>query len=205
MESYHLTSAQDNFIGEFRQVGYLKFGEEASRIMQFWLWATISAVAAFVFYYLIREFGKMPLGFHIGVAEIVIGLIVVVATLVIHELIHALVMIRYGARPKFEMSQHNIVATITAQGYGFRRNTVILVALTPLIVLTCFALLGIWLFQGTYWVALFALIAVINAGSSISDFWLVRILLHYPSNTWTVDEKEGMQILLPVEQKETPI
>ncbi len=199
MQTYHLTSAQDNFTGEFQQVGYLKFENEASRMMLFWFWAFIAAVVGFVFYFLARDFGKLPEDFRIGTSEIVIGVIVCVATLVTHEWIHALVMRRYGARPEFGMTRHNVIATITAPGYGFRRNTVILVALAPLIVLTCLAMLGIWLVQGTNWVALFALIAVVNAGSAISDFWIIGILLRYPNNAWTVDDKDGMRILIPLE------
>ena len=87
----------------------------------------------------------------------------------------------------------------SALGYGLRRNTVILVALTPLVVLTCLALLGIWLVQGTNWVVLFALIAVVNAGAAISDLWVIAILLRYPSSAWTVDDKDGMRILMPMD------
>lgn len=176
LETYHLTSAQDNLTGEFRQVGYMKFENEASRIMQFWFWAFIAIMATFVFYFLARVFGKLPEGFRIGTSEIVIGIIVIAATLVIHEWIHALTMRRYGARPEFGMSRNKVVATITAPGYGFRRNTVILVAL-------------------------FALIAVVNAASAVNDFWIIGFLLRYPNNAWAVDDKDGMRILMPKEKR----
>lgn len=198
MESYHLTSAQDGVTGEYRQVGYMRFEAEATRIMQLWLWVFITAVAAYVFSLLARSFGKLPESFRIGTLETVIGVIVFATTLVIHEWIHFLAMRRYGAQPKFGLSRNKVIATITVPGFGFRRNTIILIALTPLIVLTCLALLGIWLVQGTFWVALFALIAVVNAGSATADLWMIAILLRYPSSAWTVDDKDGMRILMPM-------
>ncbi len=199
METYHLTAAQDNATGEYRQVGYMGFENEASRLFQFWLWAFITAVAAIIFYFLARNFGKLPESFHIGALEILIGVVVSAVTVVIHELLHSLVLRRYGARPEFKLSRNKVIATLTAPGYGFHRNTVILVALTPLVVLTCLALLGIWLSQGTTWVALFALIAVINAGAAITDLWMIAILLRYPSSAWTVDDQDGMRILMPAD------
>ncbi len=102
METYHLASAQDNVTGEYRQVGYVKFEDEASRIMQFWLWAFIAAVVAFIFYFLARNFGKLPESFQVGTSEIVIGIVVVAATLVTHEWIHSLTMRWLGHDPNLE-------------------------------------------------------------------------------------------------------
>ena len=201
METYHLASAQDNVTGEYQQVGYMRMEDEVSRIMQFWLWVVITAAAGFAFSFLARNFGKLPESFQIGRLEIVIGVVVFVVTLVIHEWMHGLILRRYGARPEFGLFRNKAIATITILRYGLRRNTVILVALTPLVVLTCLALLGIWLVQGTNWVALFALIAVVNAGAAISDLWVIAILLRYSSSAWTVDDKDGMRILMPMENK----
>ena len=201
MEPYHLTSAQDNVTGEYQQVGYMRMEDEVSRMMQFWLWVFITAAAGFGFSSLARSFGKLPESFRIGTSEIVIGVIVFVVTLVIHEWMHGLILRRYGARPEFGLFRNRAIATITILGYGLRRNTVILVALTPLVVLTCLALLGIWLLQGTNWAALFALIAIVNAGAAMTDLWVIAILLRYPSNAWTVDDKDGMRILMPMENE----
>ena len=199
METYQLTSAQDNATGEYRQVGYMPFEHEARRIMQFWLWVFITTGAAFVFSFLARNFGKLPEDFRIGISEIVIGIVGSLVTLVIHEWFHILVMWRFGARPEFGLTKNKVIATITARGYGFRRNTLIWILLMPLVALTSLALLGIWLTQGSYWVALFALVAIINAGAAIADLWIVAFLLRYPGNAWTVDDKDGMHILLPID------
>lgn len=198
METYHLASAQDNATGEYRQVGYMKMEDVTSRLMQFWLLAFIVGAAAFAFSVLAQNFGKLPASFQIGAPEVVIGIITFVATAIIHEWMHGLVLRRYGAKPEFKLFHKRALATISIPGYGLRRNTVIVVGLTPLIVLTLLALLGIWLVQGTYWVALFALIAVVNAGAATGDLWVIAILLRYPGSAWTVDDQDGMRILMPM-------
>lgn len=194
-----MTSAQDNATGEYRQVGYMKFENEASRLLQFWPWIFISIALTFAFFYLARILGKLPENFRLGYPEIVIGIVAFIATLVVHESIHVLAMRRYGVRPKIGLTRNKVIATITVPGYGFHRNTVIWTALAPLITLTVIAVLGMLLFQGTPWVALFALIGIVNTGSAIADMWMVGILLRYPSSAWTVDEEDGTRILLPVE------
>lgn len=200
METYHLNSAQDGFTGEYRQVGYMNMKEEALKMLNLWLWVFLAALEAYIFYFLARNLGKLPADFRIGVSEIAIGVVVLVVTLIVHEWIHGLVLRRYGARPKFRLFHNNAIATIEIPEFGVRRNTLILTAFTPFVVLTCLALLGIWLFQGTNWVALFALVAIINGGAAIGDLWVVAILLRYSSNAWTVDDENGMRILMPMEQ-----
>lgn len=198
METYRLNAAQDNAIGEYRQVGYVNVGDVASRVTQIWLLLAIVFVTAYAFYFLARNLGKLPAGFRIGLAEAVIGFVVFLATIALQEWMHVLILRRYGARPEFRLFRHNAIAYISIGEYGLRRNTLILVALTPLVLVTCLALLGIWLFQGTAWVALFALIAVVNAAASTSDVWVTALLLRYPSSAWTVDDEDGMRILMPM-------
>ncbi len=91
---------------------------------------------------------------------------------------------------------------LSVKGYGLRRNSLIVAALTPLVVLTALALLGIWLLQGTGWVALFALVAVVNAAASASDLWVVALLLRYPSRALTLDDGRGMRVLVRMEGEE---
>lgn len=199
MDTYHLTSAQDNATGEYRQVGYMRLENEVSKMMQFWLWVFITTAAAYVFILLARNFGKLPADFRIGAPEIIIGIIVFTSTLALHEWTHGLVLRRYGAHPKFRLFHNKAVATLSIPGYGIRRNSLILAGLTPLFALTFAAILGIWLTQGTHWVALFAFIAIVNAVAAVTDLWLIAILLRYPSNAWTVDDEDGMRILMPMD------
>lgn len=199
MKTYHLTSAQDNVTGEYQQVKYVKVEDEASRMNQIWLLLFIGTVAAIAFVYLAQTFGNLPTSFQIGIQEIVIGIIVIVATVVTQAWLYGLVLRHYGATPKFGMFRNNVIAYIAAPGYGLRRNSIIVTALAPLIALMGLALLGIWLAQGTAWVALFALIAVVSAGTSTGHLWVIAILLRYPSSAWTVVDEHGMRVLLPLE------
>ena len=201
METYYLTSAQDNVTGEYRQVNYVKVEEEASRMNQIWLLAFVVSVAGIGFVYLARNLGKLPASFKIGTLEAIIGIIVILATLIAQTWMYGLMLRHYGAKPKFGIFRNNVIAYISAPGYGLRRNSIIVTALTPLIALLALALLGIWLLQGTAWVALFAIIAVVSAGASTSHLWMIAILLRYPSSAWTVDDEHGMRILLPTQNK----
>lgn len=201
METYYLTSAQDNVTGEYRQVNYVKVEDEASRMNQIWLLGFIVSMAGIAFIYLARNFGKLPVSFKIGILEIIIGIFVIFATLVMQTWMYSLFLQHYGAKPEFGIFRNNVIAYISAPGYGLRRNSIIVTALAPLFALIGLALLGIWLFQGTAWVALFALIAVTSAGASTSHLWMIAILLRYPSSAWTVDDEHGMRILLPMENK----
>lgn len=64
------------------------------------------------------------------------------------------------------------------------------------------AVLGIWLVQGTAWVALFSLITVVSAMVSTSHLWELVKRFRYPSSAWVVDDEHGMRILLPMENKQ---
>ncbi len=199
MQTYRLSSAQDHVIGNYRQVGYISVEDVAARITQIAMLVLITAAMAYAFSWLARNFGQLPADFKIGPLQVLIGLIVFVGTVVTQEWMHVLILRRYGAKPKWAIFGPNGIAYISVPDYGLRRNALIVTALTPLVVVTGLALLGIWVFQGTPWVALFALIAVVNAGASTSDLWVVALLLRYPSSAWTVDDGHGMRVLLPME------
>lgn len=201
METYSLTSAQDNVRGQYRQVNYVKVEDEAARMNQIWLLAFVVSVAGIGFVYLARNLGNLPASFKLGILEVSIGIIVIFATLIAQTWMYGLMLRHYGAKPKFGIFRNNVIAYISAPGYGLRRNSLIVTALIPLIALIALALLGIWLLQGTAWVALFALIAVTSAAASTSHLWVIAILLRYPSTAWTVDDEHGMRILLPMESK----
>lgn len=199
MDTYYLTSAQDNVTGEYRQVDYMRVEDEASRMNQIWLLGFVVAMVAIAFVFLARNLGKLPESFTIGIGEIVIGILVIVATLVTQAWLYGLMLRHYGAKPKFGIFRNNVIGYISIPGYGLRRNSVIMTALLPLTLLIGLALLGILLFRGTVWVAPFALMAVVSAGASTSHLWMIAHLLRYPSSAWTVDDEHGMRILMPME------
>jgi hypothetical protein len=199
MDTYYLTSAQDNLTGEYRQVDYMRVEEEASRMNQIWLLGFVVTMVAIAFVFLARNFGKLPESFAIGSREILIGILVIVATLVTQAWMYGMMLRHYGAKPRFGIFHNNVIAYVSVVGYGLRRNSIIMTALLPLLLLVGLALLGIWLLRGTAWVAPFALIAVVSAGASTSHLWMIAHLLRYPSSAWTVDDEHGMRILMPME------
>ncbi len=200
METFNLTSAQDNVTGEYRQVHYMRVQNAASLMTQFWLLVTVSCVAALALYFLAWNLGKLPADFRVGIQEIVIGVIVSVAALLTQVWMHVQILRFYGAKPELGLFRNGIFY-ISVPRFGLRRNSVIVAALTPPVVLIGLSLIGIWVVQGTPWVALFALIAVVNAGASISHFVMIATLLRYPSSAWTVEDGHGVRILLPTETK----
>lgn len=198
METYRLTAAQDNRTGNYSQVGYIRVQDVATWIMQLPFLALITGVMGYGFMALARGFGRLPASFHVGPGEAAIGVVVFVVTIVAQESMHLLILRSYGARPRLGILGGNGAIFITIPEYGLRRNSLILTALAPLVLITCLALVGIWLLQGTAWVALLALMAVVNAGASTSDLWVVALLLRYPSSAWAVDAGFGMRVLMPM-------
>ncbi len=198
MKTYRLTSAQDHGMGNYWQVGYIGVEGVASQITHISLLALITGGAALAFISLARNFGQLPASFRIGPVETIIGVIVFLGTAIAQEWMHVLVLRHYGGRPRFGIFRNGLTY-IAMPEYGLRRNSLIMTALTPLIVLTCLALLGMWLSRGTPWTALVALMAVVNAAASSADLWVVALLLRYPSRAWTVDDGHGMRVLMPME------
>ncbi len=199
MDTYRLTSAQDNVTGEYRQVGYIGVEGIASQFTQIGILAGVTGLMGIAFFFLARGMGKLPADFSVGTSEIVIGLLAFMLTAIAQEGMHVLILRRYGARPRFGIMRNSGLPYLSIPDYGLRRNALIVTALTPLVVLTALSLLGIWLFQGTPWVALFALIAVVNAAASSSDLLFTALLLRYPSTAWIADDGHGMRVLMPME------
>ncbi len=198
METYHLSSAQDSVTGEYRQMDYIRTQDAASRMTDFWLLVGVSCVAAVALYFLAWNFGKLPSSFQVGIQEFVIGVVASIAALLVQVWMHVLILQFYGAKPELGVFRNGI-AYISVLGFGLRRNSVIVAALIPPVVLIGLSLIGVWVVQGTPWVALFALIAVVNAGVSTSHLGVIATLLRYPSSAWTVDDGHGMRILMPMD------
>ena len=91
------------------------------------------------------------------------------ATIVLHELVHGLVMRMCGAKPQYGVLWKQLMFHATCPGYGFRRNSYLLVALAPLVGISCLAVVGMCLLQGTNWGTRLALSATVNGCGAIGD------------------------------------
>lgn len=142
--------------------------------------------------------GKLPSGaIELGLPEIGLGILAIVLTLVLHELVHGLVMRIFGARPRYGALWKQAMFYATSPGYAFRRNHYVVVALAPFLLISLLVVLGMWLLQGTVWVALLGVGGLLNASGAVGDLWITRIVLRYPDRAYIMDERDGMRVFLP--------
>jgi hypothetical protein len=118
-------------------------------------------------------------------------------TFVFHELTHGLFMRIFGARPKYGILWKQMMFYATSPGFAYRRNNYVLIALAPLVFLSILIVLGMWLLQGTLWVALLAICGVINASGAIGDMWITMKVLRYATTAYVMDERDGIRVFLP--------
>ncbi len=125
-------------------------------------------------------------------------LLVVPLTLILHELTHGVFMRVYGARPQYGVLWKQLMFYATSPGYAFRRNSYLVIALAPLIILSLFAIAGMIWFAGTGWMALIGLSGVLNGSGAIGDLWVAMKVLGYPEEAYVMDERDGFRVFLPV-------
>jgi hypothetical protein len=197
MQTYSLSGSQDPISSEYRQVLYWSLHEKPSRMVWLQIFGIpIFLLAAALFVYLAFKVGRWPADFRFGLPEVGLSLFGMAVTIVLHELVHGLTMRVFGARPLYGVLWKQAAFYATSPGYGFRRNSYLMIALAPLVVLSLLAVLGMALLPGTGWVALFALCAVINGSGASGDLWMAGIVIRYPRSAYVVDERDGMRILL---------
>ncbi|MCL4561998.1 MAG: DUF3267 domain-containing protein [Chloroflexi bacterium] len=197
METSPLIAAQDPLVGDYRQVLHWTMKDKPAQV----IWLQILAIMVFIllglaFSSLAIHLGKLPETVKFGLPEIGTTLAGIMATILLHELVHGLAMRLCGARPQYGLLWKQLMFYATSPGYGFRRNSYLLVALAPLVGLSCLAVLGMFLLRGTNWVALLALCATINGSGACGDMWLGSIVLRYPKSAYVVDEKDGIRVFM---------
>ncbi len=154
-----------------------------------------------IFSRLAFSLGKLPSEVKIGLSEIGAVLAAVLAggllTIVLRELTHGLAMRMFGARPRYGILWKGPMFYATSPGYAYRRNNYVVTALAPFVFLSALFVLGMWLLQGTLWVALLGICGALNAAGAIGDMWITMIVLRYPATAYVMDERDGMHVFLP--------
>lgn len=154
-----------------------------------------------IFSRLAVSLGKLPLEGKFGLSEIglAIGLALVgiLLTLVLHELTHSLVMQMFGAKPKYGIIWKGMMFYATSPGYAYHRNNYVVIALAPFVFISILVVLGMWLLQGTLWVALLGICGILNASGAIGDMWMTMIVLRYATTAYVMDERDGIRVFLP--------
>jgi hypothetical protein len=196
-EPYSFTTSQDPISGDYQQILHWTVKDKPSRTILL----QVLAIPVFIFWGFAFSvpairIGKLPETIQFGIPEIGLFLAGIVATIIAHEGIHGLAMRGCGVRPKFGVIWKKLMFYATAPGFGFRRNSYIGVALAPLVGLSCSAILGMVLLQGTNWVALLTVCAGMNGSGAIGDLCFVSIVLRYPKNAYIVDKCDGIRIFV---------
>lgn len=123
------------------------------------------------------------------------GLILVLfsaGTIVVHELLHGVAMKRYGGEPRYGAGVAHFVLpyAYATTDTEFTRNQFIVIALTPLVVITA---VGVPLMLLLGLPALIVPLAL-NVGGAVGDLWMVRLLLRYPADVDVVDDVTGLRV-----------
>jgi hypothetical protein len=150
-----------------------------------------------IFFNLAGSLGRMPTQGNIGPAEIGLLLLAILLTFILHEAVHGLIMRALGARPRYGILWKSAMLYATSPGFSYRRNNYVVISLAPLVVLSALVVLGMWLMQGTLWVALLAVCGAFNASGAIGDVWISTIVLRYAPTARIVDERDGIRVFLP--------
>jgi hypothetical protein len=203
-ETHSISAAQNPASGEYQQVLHWTVKDNRSRA----IWIQTLTIPVFLllgaaFSFLAVHLGNFPetstLGpLQFGAVLAGIGAVPagIVTTILLHELAHGLTMRLCGAKPQYGVLWKQLMFYATSPGYGFRRNSYILMLLAPLVGLSCLAIIGMLLLRGTNWVALLALCATINGSGAFGDVWLVSLALRYPQSAYVVDEKDGIRVFI---------
>jgi len=156
-------------------------------------------IFGFIFSWLAFSLGKLPSEGEFRILSLsTFGLVLagVLLTLGLHELTHGLAMQMFGAKPKYGIIWQGMLYA-TSPGYAYHRNNYVVTALAPFVFLSILFVLGMWLLQGTLWVALLGICGIFNAAGAIGDMWITTIVLRYPATAYVMDERDGMRVFLP--------
>lgn len=121
----------------------------------------------------------------------------VVLTLLLHELIHGLMMKRFGATPQYGFKAKLLALYATAPGYAFTRNQYVQILLAPLVIITLLAVVGMMLAGDTAVGFTLALCASFNATGACGDAYMTYFVCRYPANAYVIDEADGLRLFLP--------
>jgi hypothetical protein len=189
--------ASGSLPNDYQEVLYWKVMEKPSRVIILNILAgLLFVIFGLIFSSLAVSLGKLH-GFRFGLSEIGSVFIAIVLTIILHELTHGLVMRTFGARPKYGILWKGLMFYATSPGYAYHRNSYVAVALAPFVIISVLVVLGMWLLQGTIWVALLGVCGVVNASGAIGDMWITMIVFRYATAAYIMDERDGIRVFLP--------
>jgi hypothetical protein len=182
----------------YREVLYWKVTEKPIRVVILQILAFLCLVIfGLIFTNLAINLGKLPSNNRLGLGEISLIFLAILLTFVLHELTHGWVMQMYGAKPKYGILWKGPMLYVTSPGSAYRRNNYLVILLAPFVFISALVVLGMWLLQGTPWVALLGICGIFNASGAIGDLWITMIVLRYATTAQIMDERDGIRVFLP--------
>jgi hypothetical protein len=113
---------------------------------------------------------------------------------IVHEGIHGLSMSALGAQPRYGFLPSAGAFYATAPGHLFARSRYLLVALSPLVIISLLALAIILFIPDVALLQFVIFFASLNAAGACGDLWISCLVLKYPTDCLVMDEKDGMRI-----------
>jgi hypothetical protein len=182
----------------YQEIQHWSISEKPIRIVLLQIFGLLLFfIFGLIFSFLAFRIGKMPVTGEITLSNIGIVVIAILLTFIVHELTHGIVMQLFGAKPKYGVLWNKLVFFATSPGYAYTRNNYVLIALAPFVLFSIAAVMGMWILNGTLWVALLGICGTINASGAIGDLWITVIVLHHNKESFIIDEKDGIRIYLP--------
>jgi hypothetical protein len=123
-------------------------------------------------------------------------IVLVIAVLPFHEWLHGIAIRWAGHRPRYGMKGVRLgpvtipyVLFATADGVYFPRNPFIIIALTPMVVITLLGMAAMW-FLPDYMAGMIGLAIIINGAGAVGDVWMTAVALRYPPDQTLVEDQE---------------
>ena len=132
-------------------------------------------------------------GWWTGALNAVALIVLSMAFVIPHELLHGLAIRYYGGKPRYGVGVAHFVlpyayATTDEQ---FDRNQFVVILLTPLVVLTA---VGVPLMLVLEWGWLLVPLAA-NAAGAVADVWMTLTILGYPEHVRLEDHETGVRLI----------
>ena len=132
-----------------------------------------------------------------GLDSLLIIIAILVGTLVVHEALHGLAMLLFGARPTFGVAlvqKVMPVAYCTAHGHLFTRGQFIVVSLAPVVVMT---VVGVSLMPFGNLAGWLIVPLAINLGGAIGDLWFFGMIVRKSPGVMIEDLRDGLRFHEP--------
>jgi hypothetical protein len=185
---------------DYQEVLSWKVTEKSIRVIALNIFGVLLFIVfGMIFSSIAIRLGRLPSegNFRLGLSSLSLAIAGIVVTLVLHELTHGLIMQMFGASPKYGIIWKGLMLYATSPGYAYRRNNYVAIALAPFVLISALVILGMWILQGTSWVALLCVCGIVNASGAVGDMWITMIVLRYAATAYVMDERDGIRVFLP--------